>query len=350
MGVQRKPQKSLMELIGGQQGKSAPAQTVSSQVLLLPARSPPPVPRHPPRSSPQPALPSTAEQEKRREQKDNRCKACKTEPETEIHALWNCGVAQDIWAGCSARLQKCHVGPEDMLQLWEELMVKLTFDELELFLVQAWLIWNQRNALIHGKQLQEPGILNRRAEDYLAEFRHAHSRLVTTPPSSNLISWRPPPPNRFKLNFDAAIFKEEDASGVGAIIRNERGEVMAAFSGKGPPAACSEEAEILACRRAVEFALECGFREMVVEGDNQSVMSALERKRCLSSWVGHILQDVLCLLNDFRWSQVQFAKRSANTVAHLLARHAKGRSHDVIWLEESPPPVLQVLYLDSISI
>ncbi|XP_030931122.1 putative uncharacterized protein DDB_G0290521 [Quercus lobata] len=69
MGVQRKPQKSLMELIGGQQGKSAPAQTVSSQVLPLPARSPPPVPRHPPRSSPQPAPPSTAEQEKRREQK-----------------------------------------------------------------------------------------------------------------------------------------------------------------------------------------------------------------------------------------------------------------------------------------
>ena len=43
---------------------------------------------------------------------------------------------------------------------------------------------------------------------------------------------------------------------------------MAAFSGKGPPAACSEEVEILACRRAVEFAFECGFREMVVEGDN----------------------------------------------------------------------------------
>ena len=98
------------------------------------------------------------------------------------------------------------------------------------------------------------------------------------------------------------MFKEVDTSGFGAIIQNEQGEVMAAFSGKGPPAACSEEAEILACRHAVEFALECGFREMVVERDNQSVMFALERKSCLSSRVGHILQDVLCLLNEFRWS------------------------------------------------
>ena len=79
-------------------------------------------------------------------------------------------------------------------------------------------------------------------------------------------------------------------------------------------------------------------------------MTALERKRSLSSRVGHILQDVLCLLNVFGWSQVQFAKRSANTVAHLLARHAKNGSHDVIWMEESPPPVVQAVYLDSISI
>ena len=45
--------------------------------------------------------------------------------------------------------------------------------------------------------------------------------------------------------------------------------------------------------------LECSFREMVVEGDNRSVMSALELKKSLSSRVGHIIQDVLCLLNEF---------------------------------------------------
>ena len=136
------------------------------------------------------------------------------------------------------------------------------------------------------------------------------------------------------------MFKEVDTSGFGAIIQNEQGEVMAAFSGKGPPVACSEETEILTCRCAVEFTLECGFREMVVEGDIQSVEAALERKSCLLSQVGHILQDILCMLNNFRWSQVQFAKRSANTVAHLLARHAKNVTHDVIWLEDSPPPVV----------
>ena len=51
----------------------------------------------------------------------------------------------------------------------------------------------------------------------------------------------------------------------------------------------------------MESALEYGFGEMVVEGDNLSVMSALELKKSLSSRVGHIIQDVLCLL---KWVQM----------------------------------------------
>ncbi|XP_030964798.1 chromo domain-containing protein cec-1-like [Quercus lobata] len=69
MGIQRKPQKSLLELMKGQPGKNVPAKTIPSQASSLPTRSPPPAPRQPPRSSPQPALPNAAEQKRRREQK-----------------------------------------------------------------------------------------------------------------------------------------------------------------------------------------------------------------------------------------------------------------------------------------
>ena len=63
---------------------------------------------------------------------------------------------------------------------------------------------------------------------------------------------------------------------------------------------CSEEAEVLACRCAVEFAMECCFSEIVVEGNNQMVMSALKLRKRFSSGVGHIIQDILCLLSGFR--------------------------------------------------
>ena len=77
-------------------------------------------------------------------------------------------------------------------------------------------------------------------------------------------------------------------------------EVMATLSIKGPPVACSEEAEILACRRAVEFALECGFTKLVLEGDNQAIMTALSSRRGLVSQLDRIIQDVICLRNNPR--------------------------------------------------
>ena len=42
------------------------------------------------------------------------------------------------------------------------------------------------------------------------------------------------------------------------MIRNERGETMAAVSARGPLVQNSKEAEALACRKAVEVAMDLG--------------------------------------------------------------------------------------------
>ena len=49
-------------------------------------------------------LPTRVNLAQRRVIQDNRCEVCKTEGETGIHALWNCGVARDVWPGCSVRV------------------------------------------------------------------------------------------------------------------------------------------------------------------------------------------------------------------------------------------------------
>ena len=41
---------------------------------------------------------------------DNVCSNCTRFPESTIHALWDCGVAVDVWAGSSLKLQKCAHG------------------------------------------------------------------------------------------------------------------------------------------------------------------------------------------------------------------------------------------------
>ena len=48
---------------------------------------------------------------------------------------------------------------------------RLSDADFELFLVQSWLKWNQRNRVVHGGQMMDPRGLNKRALDYLDEYK-----------------------------------------------------------------------------------------------------------------------------------------------------------------------------------
>lgn len=167
------------------------------------------------------------------------------------------GAAQDVWAGCLVRLQKIPNCQSDTLQLFEDLMDRFTRPEFELFLVQAWFIWNQRNTVVHGGSFKEPGWLNKRATKVLDEFHNSQVQLSISTSTLSRNSWQPPSVSVYKVNFDAAVFSELNCFGFGAIIRNDKGEVMAAMSVKGPPVTCSKEAEVLACRKAIGVLSGC---------------------------------------------------------------------------------------------
>nr|XP_023924071.1 uncharacterized protein LOC112035480 [Quercus suber] len=104
----------------------------------------------------------------------------------------------------------------------------------------------------------------------------------------------------YKLNFDASVFTDISASGIGVIIRNGSGQVMAALSSKGLAVTNSEEAEVLACRRALEFAIETGFSDLIVEGDNSKVMQSLASSLPNCSLLGNLYDDVRCLAGRLR--------------------------------------------------
>ncbi|KAK9986551.1 hypothetical protein SO802_031502 [Lithocarpus litseifolius] len=226
-------------------------------------------------------------------------------------------------------------------------MVRLTREELEAFLVQCWLIWNQRNSVLHGGTLQDPTQLVQRAADVLEEYIEAQGQLVIPSHVEQAQRWEPPTGYFYKINVDAAVFAEMNASGFGVVVRNERAEVLASLVAKGPPVQNSEEAELLACRKALEFAVDAGFMDVVLEGDSLNVMQAISTGRANRSRLGHIYEDIQCLAAGFRSYSVSFVKRSANGVAHALARFAKYVDDELVWLEEAPPPALEALSHDS---
>ena len=70
--------------------------------------------------------------------------------ESAIHAIWECGVAQDVCADCVIRLQKCTTNFPNIMALFKYVLDRFLAAEIEVFLVQAWFVWNQRNAIMHG--------------------------------------------------------------------------------------------------------------------------------------------------------------------------------------------------------
>ena len=240
-----------------------------------------------------------------------------------------------MWAGSQVKLQKHTREHADTLQLFESLLDQLSASEFELFLVQTWLIWNQMNTIIYGGKLKEPNWLNKRAVEFLNEFQQAQDQLAIPATQASVIVWQHPPTSIFKLNFDAVVFAKLKCSGFGAIIRNEKDEVMAVMSIKGPPVAYIEEAEVLACRKALEFSIDAGFMDLIIEGDNVNVMRSISS--FCHSLLGGVYGDVLCLIHGLHRKAISCVKQEANTVAHSLARFARNVHDELYWMEESPP-------------
>ncbi|XP_075645667.1 uncharacterized protein LOC142616768 [Castanea sativa] len=159
--------------------------------------------------------------------------------------------------------------------------------------------------------------------------------------------WKPPPQSVFKLNFDAFVFIETGTSGFGAIIRKDSGEVMAAMSAKDPPVSYSE-VEMLACRKAMEFATNVGFSELVREGDNVNVITAIPFSKLNLSLLGNVVDDIQYLIHGLHWVNISCTRRGGNKVVHALAQHARNINNDMYWIKDSPPPIMEAFFHDSL--
>ena len=50
-------------------------------------------------------------------------------------------------------------------------MEQVESHDMEVVLIQACLIWNQRNRVVHGGKFHDPGWLNNRTTEFLEEFQ-----------------------------------------------------------------------------------------------------------------------------------------------------------------------------------
>ena len=106
------------------------------------------------------------------------------------------------------------------------------------------------------------------------------------------MSWQPPARSWYKVNFDGALFEKDQCAGIGVMMWNDQGLVMASLSQRIPLPFTVIEVEALAAHRAIEFAAEIGLDGVIMEGDSKVLINTLRSKRQSLAQFGHIVRDM----------------------------------------------------------
>ncbi|XP_075665557.1 uncharacterized protein LOC142635251 [Castanea sativa] len=158
--------------------------------------------------------------------------------------------------------------------------------------------------------------------------------------------WKPPLAGIYKVNFYSAIFEEIGEAGIGVVVWNFKGEVMASLLEKIQYPSTVKMVELLAAHRAMLFTQEVSLRDTIVEGDSVTIISTLQNGKMQKSSMGHLINDTLSIVSSFRSLSFSHILRQGNAVAHALARRAKFCFLFEAWMESVPPNISFVLLLD----
>ena len=156
----------------------------------------------------------------------------------------------------------------------------------------------------------------------------------------------PPPLAQYKANSDGAIFQDTGTTGIGVVIRDSEGMVIAALSERITLPSTVEDVEALACRKAISFSIELGLQDVVFEGDSKIIYKHLVLNSTCMTAFGHIIEDSRRLATRLRSVSFSHVRRKGNTVADKLAKLAKFLYEPQIWLEDIQRDVTNFVILD----
>ncbi|KAK9988324.1 hypothetical protein SO802_028563 [Lithocarpus litseifolius] len=288
------------------------------------------------------ALPTKANLCRRHVTESATCERCIREEETTLHSLWSCSKIVSAWTApewCACQ----NLNPSNFKELLSWILNN--HGNPELFAMTTWGLWHQRNQARLLRPFSSSDLVVAQAKERLDEFIATIPLLPPALPRPRM-KWKPPDVYGFKINFDGAIFKQENKSGIGVVIRDHSGAVIASLSQLTAPAFQPIEIEALAVARALEFGKEIGITEAVLEGDSELIINSLKAGGKSIASVESLLQDAFVLSNCYSKLLYSHCRREGNRLAHSLARYSINVSNYVVWMEEVPTSLIKVVQQD----
>ena len=112
--------------------------------------------------------------------------------------------------------------------------------------------------------------------------------------------WKAPPPNKYKINYDGAISNTDNTAGIGVVVRDYHGEVIASLVQQLDQAYQLVEVEAMAACRVVELGSELEIDCAIIEVDSELVVKALRCKDNGLTHFAHLTNDVSLFFGLFQ--------------------------------------------------
>ncbi|KAH1040096.1 hypothetical protein J1N35_041839 [Gossypium stocksii] len=139
--------------------------------------------------------------------------------------------------------------------------------------------------------------------------------------------WSPPDLGVIKINVDGTFQSDSRTSTLMVIARYYKGEYVGAETYLFNDVVDAFVVEARACKRALLFAINMGFRLLLVEGDSLTVIKKLKTKEEDKSIIRPIIHHMRNLKKCFDEISYLFIPRLVNGKANTLAMEGRRRQH-----------------------
>lgn len=210
---------------------------------------------------------------------------------------------------------------------------------LDNFVVICWAVWQEYCKRSHDQDKAKDPIQAYWAVALLEEIQNSCSRgmgrKLDTLHSDKV--WKRPKHNQIRLDVDAGIDDSKHTVSVGIVVRDTRGVVIGAKSCLIHNPGSIKGAEAAAIRTGMEFCLHNGFQNVFIFSDSLLAVQAINNREVDLTHVGSIILDIYDLFESKIFISLVHMRRTANVLAHQLARLALSSHSCYVWLEDSVP-------------
>ena len=266
----------------------------------------------------------------------NECPICSKELETTHHALLHCEFANLIWNFWSNEPQSIQRNKMTFHDSAMFILAHKPSHDLELFFTVAWAIWYNRNRVTHEDKCSSPSQVWQMAKSSIEDFNDAATIDLSTPRPIHTCNWSPPPPGVFKINVDGASSDLERTSSIGAIIRDYKGDTIAALCKPLQAHFSAKLAEVLPMKQGILLAQELLLPRVMFESDAITMINAINDST-FGTPFRHIIQDIIHTQASFEFCSFRHLNRAFNYAAMSLLNLPVGMAFHICG-KGLPPP------------